>query len=308
MAHLTEMPTALSSAISRLALPSSSILRDGVRRLAAGYRNDRKTGIRDELDVLAYIAYRMPATYAAAMAVLARCATALPGFEPRSLIDVGAGPGTAAWAALEVFPTIDDVCFVEQDARMRSVGEELAAEHTVLGCGQWINVISGQADLVVASYAFGEMPSSMDAVWAGTRDVLVVVEPGTPDGYGTVLDARRRAIRAGACVAAPCPHDGECPLRAPDWCHFSQRLSRSTLHRSLKDASLPWEDEKYSYVVLRRGAVQRAAARVIGRPRFGKRIARLPLCTHKGLTTRVVPRSDPMYGAARKMRWGDACE
>lgn len=56
-----------------------------------------------------------------------------------------------------------------------------------------------------------------------------------------------------AYVLAPCPHDRHCPMSGDAWCHFSQRLERSLLQRQVKKASMPFEDEKFSYVVLVRG-------------------------------------------------------
>ena len=75
-------------------------------------------------------------------------------------------------------------------------------------------------------------------MWAKTRDTLLVVEPGTPAGYARIIALREQLIAAGAHVAAPCPHDGKCPLAAPDWCHFTQRLPRSRAHKQVKGAEL----------------------------------------------------------------------
>ena len=41
-------------------------------------------------------------------------------------------------------------------------------------------------------------------------------------------------------------------LLAPDWCHFTQRLPRSRAHKQIKEADVPFEDEKFSYVALTR--------------------------------------------------------
>ena len=48
-------------------------------------------------------------------------------------------------------------------------------------------------------------------------------------------------------------------MAGDDWCHFSQRLARSRDHMLLKDASVPFEDERYSYVVATRAEAFRAA-------------------------------------------------
>src|SRR2546422_169268 len=82
---------------------------------------------------------------------------------------------------------------------------------------------------VVASYMSGEpdepeRAALADALWPKARDTLLVIEPGTPAGYARIIALRARLIAAGAHVTAPCPHDDGCPLVAPDWCHFSQRL------------------------------------------------------------------------------------
>ena len=51
-------------------------------------------------------------------------------------------------------------------------------------------------DLVVASYVLTEMQSdaerqqAVDMLWRQTKDVLVLVEPGTPSGSAYVRQAR----------------------------------------------------------------------------------------------------------------------
>src|ERR1700704_6192107 len=62
--------------------------------------------IRSSTDALAYALARMPATYAAVIASLNAVCKIKADFEPSSLLDVGAGPGTATWAAAEVFSSL----------------------------------------------------------------------------------------------------------------------------------------------------------------------------------------------------------
>src|SRR4029077_16845126 len=113
------------------------------------------------------------------------------------------------------------------------------------------------SDLVIASYLIGEVSDSerrslAERLWMKTRDTRLVVEPGTPAGYARIVELRAQLIASGAHVAAPCPHDQACPLAAPDWCHFTQRLPRLRAHIQVKGAELPFEDEKFGYVVLTR--------------------------------------------------------
>jgi ribosomal protein RSM22 (predicted rRNA methylase) len=168
------------------------------------------------------------------------------------------------------------------------------------------------ADLVIASYLVGEVgdperTALAELMWARTSDTLLIVEPGTPAGYARIIALRSQLIALGAHVAAPCPHDGECPLIAPDWCHFTQRLPRSRAHRQLKGAELPFEDEKFAYVALTRTAIARHPARVLAQPDVGKVEVTAKLCTPRGLVVaKVQRRAKSDYARARRWRWGDA--
>ena len=114
-------------------------------------------------------------------------------------------------------------------------------------------------------------------------------------------------IASGAHVAAPCPHDGKCPLHAPDWCHFAQRLPRLRAHIQVKGAELPFEDEKFSYVVLTRNPAVTGFPRVLAPPVVSKVDVSAKLCTADGLQMAKVPRRDkPAYAHARRWRWGEA--
>lgn len=114
-----------------------------------------------------------------------------------------------------------------------------------------------RTDLVTVSYVLGELTAAareslVTAAAEAAGGAVVVVEPGTPEGYARVIDARDRLIAAGLHVLAPCPHDGRCPVTGDDWCHFAARVQRTALHRQVKGAVLPYEDEKFSYVAAAR--------------------------------------------------------
>ena len=263
----------------------------------------------------------MPATYAAAIASLNELREVRSDFAPQNLLDVGAGPGTATWAAAEVFSSLDDFDLLDSNAVLRTLALDLVSGSHRLrkvkyqsGSAQAALNDAAPADLVIASYVIGEMSDAeqtalADAMWEKTRDTLVVVEPGTPAGYARMLALRRRLIAQGAHVAAPCPHDAECPLVAPDWCHFAQRLPRSRAHIALKEAELPYEDEKFSYVVLTRTPVTRPFARVLAQPVASKVGITAKLCTPEGLRIENIPRRNKAdYARARRWRWGDAVD
>jgi ribosomal protein RSM22 (predicted rRNA methylase) len=172
-----------------------------------------------------------------------------------------------------------------------------------------------KADLVLASYALAEIPPAAQSqvvasLWAATGGLLAIVEPGTPAGYARLLAARDALIAADAAILAPCPHHRACPLTAPDWCHFSVRLPRSRDHKLAKGAQVPFEDEKFAYLLAARPGVaaQARTPRILARPKLGKPGIELKLCTEAGtLERRFIPRRDKAaHAVARRLDWGDA--
>ncbi len=157
----------------------------------------------------------MPATYAAVTASLNALVEIRPDFAPKSLLDVGAGPGTATWAAAEAFPSLQGFTLLDANDALRALALDLAADSSRLrdigyerGEARAALAEAAPADLVVASYMIGEIGEAerralAELMWAKTRDTLLVVEPGTPAGYAPHHRAARAADRAGrACRRA----------------------------------------------------------------------------------------------------------
>jgi ribosomal protein RSM22 (predicted rRNA methylase) len=315
------LPAELKSALdARLQGLSRADAAERAAIISRTYRDGGGSGaIKSEVDALAYALARMPATYAAVVASLNALCETRPDFAPKSLLDVGAGPGTASWAAAEAFSSLHDFALLDANPALRTLALDLASGSARL---RNIDYRRGEAraalgdaeaaDLVVASYVICEISDAersalTDLMWAKTRDTLLIVEPGTPAGYQRIIALRQQLIAAGAHVAAPCPHDGRCPLQAPDWCHFTQRLPRSQAHRQIKGAELPFEDEKFAYVTLTRAPVAQHPARVLAQPVVTKVEVTAKLCEADGLVIAKVPRrAKADYAAARRWRWGDA--
>jgi ribosomal protein RSM22 (predicted rRNA methylase) len=290
------------------------------QKISTTYRAGGGSGtIKSDADALAYALARMPATYAAVAASLNALTGIAPDLAPETLLDVGAGPGTASWAAAEAFPSLQDFTLLDANTTLSRLALDLARDSTRLADCRYLPGDAGanlaevpQADLVIASYVIGELGEGdqralTGAMWAKARHALVVIEPGTPAGYGRILALRQQLIALGAHVAAPCPHEKPCPLTAPDWCHFSQRLPRSQAHRQIKGAEVPFEDERFIYVALTRTPPATRAARVLAPPDVGKAGIAAKLCTEDGVQLAKVPRRDKAaYADARRWRWGDA--
>lgn len=320
-----ELPPRLRQAVDR-ALEGVAIsdLATASKVLSLRYRNEVRDGrlhIADDRLALAYIATRMPATYAAIHASLAAATERLPGFAPRTALDAGAGPGTMLWAASAIWPELASVTLLEASPAIRAVGETLVAAAN-LAHVEWRHVDvtcdAGRlapADLVTLAYVLDELSPEqrdrlVDRLWSLTVGMLVVVEPGTTAGWQRILDARARLIGAGANILAPCPHALVCPIAQPDWCHFSARVARSRVHRLAKEADVPWEDEKFIYLAASRMPAASRPARVLAPPEAATGRVKLKLCmADGGATQRLVTRREgEAFKRARRVDWGDTLE
>ncbi|GAA3224220.1 small ribosomal subunit Rsm22 family protein [Nonomuraea helvata] len=313
-----ELRAALDNAVSGY---SPQDLSDSVARLTQSYRTGTGGGthIRSRADVAAYAAYRMPATYAAAATAMRQAATLTPGFRPRTHLDVGGGTGAAIWAADRTWGSLEQITVIEHDPHIIDLGKRLARTSGSLRGVTWrqASVRPGldrpPADLVTMSYALGELPEAQRREivgWlAADAAMVIVVEPGTPAGYATVAEAREVLAARGLTIVAPCPHDGPCPIvPGRDWCHFSVRLPRSSLHRRIKAGTLSFEDEKFSYVAATTVPAERAEARILRHPVKRKGVVSLRLCTGDDEVSDVIvsKRQGDLYRAARDADWGDA--
>lgn len=297
-----------------------------VERLIANYRGATPTDapvLRDRSDVAAYAAYRMPATFEAVRAALDGLAEAASQWVPGSHVDVGGGTGAATWAVDATWDGPRTTSVLDWAEPALALGRELAGRSSseALRGADWRRAVIGSgidlpdADLVTVSYVLGELtPEARRAVVAEAAragQAVVLIEPGTPEGYLRIREAREQLIGAGLRIAAPCPHDGACPIEVGrDWCHFSARVSRSSLHRQIKGGSLPYEDEKFSYVAATRFPVAPVPFRITRRPQIRKGLVLLDLCGPEsgeaaGLTrATVTKRHGDLYKAARDADWG----
>jgi ribosomal protein RSM22 (predicted rRNA methylase) len=295
--------------------------------LSRGYREGAAAARLSPAQRAAYAAVRLPATYAAVSLVLGELRARCPSLRVRRLLDLGAGPGTVAWAAAEVFPELEHVTCVERDVALGALGRKLAAgaRHPAVRSAAWreadLERLEPDAldrhDLVVASYVAGELhPAAaarlLDAAWASSEGALAWIEPGTTPGFARILRARAALLALGARLVAPCPRAGPCPMEGRDWCHFAARVERSAAHRRAKGAALGHEDEKLSYVVAATAAMTDAApaaARIVRRPLQRSGHVILDLCAPEGLARTVIgKREREAYRRARRADWGGAWE
>ncbi|MET0575471.1 MAG: small ribosomal subunit Rsm22 family protein [Mesorhizobium sp.] len=318
-----ELPPALRQAVDQalhgVALADLKRAADVLSRRYRGEVRDGRLHLSDRLAAQAYLATRLPATYAAIRASLAAISEVRPDFAPKTLLDVGAGPGSVLWAARDCWESLDEATLVETSDAIRKVGADVSANAAPTRIS-WVpgDVETGlpslpPADIVTLAYVLDELPPPLigrvtDQLWALTSDTLVIVEPGTPAGWQRILQVRERLLAAGAFLVAPCPHQADCPIVAPDWCHFSRRVARSRLHRLAKNAEVPWEDEKYIFIAASRTPGESPAARVLAPPQAASGTVRLKLCRQDGSAAErlVSKREGAAFKTARRLEWGNA--
>lgn len=315
----SDLRLAIDEELSRISPKELSLISGELSRRYREGENSKKEGyLKSSKDVTAYAAFRLPATYAAVTAALMQIKGICVDWIPKSLLDVGAGPGTAMWAATSIWPDIEKITLLEREAYMIELGKRMAAGATkaAIDGAEWIktditaDLINSKFDLVIASYSLGELRGEdltevIHKLWALTGRLLVIIEPGTPVGFRRIKAIREIVIKGGGETLAPCPHNDACPMLEEDWCHFSQRVARSRLHRIVKGGELSYEDEKFSYVALSREVKTRVSNRVIRHPQFRKGHVQLQLCTAEGIKGTIIARGDKeAYKRAKNLYWG----
>ena len=328
---MAQISTALPAALAReIALNldgrSRLDLRERASRISERYRSGQPTraAVASAEDALAYALTRLPATYAASVTALARFSAENPAFAPKRVLDLGCGLGAGAFAALEVWPNIAEVVLLDRSREFLVLAKDFcaASEHPALAAAAIVEAdfsafprLDGAFDLVIVAYALTELEEApraalLSTIWSLEPQALALIEPGSPRDWRRLMTSRAQLVAAGAHIAFPCPHDRACPLEEPDWCHFAARLARSRDHKFLKNADVPYEDEKFSALVARPGPRPAAAkARVLRPPLIRKWGLDLKLCTPQAADeVAILKREKARYDLLRKISWGDSAD
>lgn len=281
---------------------------NAVEELSSEYRSHRGSLIDSREKALAYVLYRAPAT----AAVMRRVLEELPEVDIASACDCGAGAGVSVEPFREVFPSVR-ITLLEQNERLVDLGKEIHGQPPGM---LWKRADLRKThfdlhDLYLFSYSLneveeGEARTLVRKAFQKTKKFLVVIEPGTPVGYKRILSIREALIEEGGFVIAPCPHMNECPLANGDWCHFSERVSRTKEHKFVKGGTLGYEDEKYAYLVVSKNNIPPNGERILRTPRKEKFGIVAAVCAEKGLEEKTFSKKDKeLYSAVKKRGWGD---
>ena len=307
-----EFPSSLREAVAAwLTVNAPPNVREHTQRLRHSYAAGRNS---TSVDIAAYLSTRMPATFASIAFAMDEVAKILNELAPSSMLDIGAGPGTASFAAHLAWPSLQQFTLVEQDRRFAAVAEVLGRDVLPRFAVMQQSLLDAKltADLVTAAYVLAELPTAQAAntalhLWEQTRHTLILVEPGTPQGFARMKACRNALLAAGAHMIGPCPHESTCPMAGEDWCHFKTRLPRSRAHMQAKGASVPFEDEAFSWLAVSRFPAKLPPARIIGPASTNKVAVTMRVCDAQGAHDEsFASRQKATYNAAKKLKWGEA--
>lgn len=253
------------------AVPQATLTKDelaqvsaGVRELSLGLTRKRAlVGARymDDVRLLgAYLLFYWPVSYAQARALLRE----LPA-RPRSLLDLGSGPGPVAFAVLDAGAR--EVVAADRSTKALDLAKALAAEASEpLSAREWTPdkpLPQGQFDLITMGHVLNELFSNDMARRADFVErvaerltkggTMLILEPALRETSRGLLQVRDALISRGFSVRAPCLFRGPCPalVKDSDWCHAEQPWQPPALVDAIsKAAGLHKESLKMSYLML----------------------------------------------------------
>ena len=248
-----------------------------MKRLSAGLTRERElVGARyldDDRLLGAYLLFYWPTSYLQARGVLSE----LP-HRPRSVLDLGSGPGPMAFAALDAGASeaiaADRSARAIAAARRRWRARRGSRSRRASGTrrhGRPLAALAGgkKLDVVLMGHALNELfRGHGEAITDGRAaptcsrrrsallapgGSLVVVEPALRDTSRALLRVRDLLVARGYAIRAPCLFRGACPalVKETDWCHAERPVEPPPLVAQLaKAAGLRREAVKMSYLVV----------------------------------------------------------
>jgi ribosomal protein RSM22 (predicted rRNA methylase) len=223
-----------------------------------------------------------------------------------SVLDFGCGTGVASRAWITRF----GAARVVLSDRSRAAAEFAAERVRELGTATTVEIAAPEAvqpaDVLLISHVLDELePEELERLTELARAArwVVWIEPGDSQSAARLEATREKLLGDSAFdVVAPCTHRAACGAlaRTDMWCHHfakpapeaftSNHWRRFALELEIDLRALP-----YAYLVLMKSRPPRAPdrARILGRPRIEKGLARLDVCDAGGVRTlRFLERTD----------------
>lgn len=289
-----------------------------IKRNEKEMKRNKDIIIYNRNESIAYVAHRLPSIYSTIYRVMNEIQKRIPNFEPKTVLDFGSGPGTSIICAKKIWNNIDNIIAIEPSNEMINISQQLLKNENIqykrfLNENQKI-----EYDLVIGSYVLNEIELDSDRsriiknLWKMTKDILILIEPGTPLGFDLIREARSILLKQPKSnIIAPCTHHFQCPMIETSWCHFSVRYDRVKFQRITKEMTLAYGDEKFSYIVLskKKHLNNNTLSRILYNIKKNKGHNILDLCKSNGKYiqryTNTKKRAKIEYKFTRKLFWGD---
>ncbi|KAG0296557.1 37S ribosomal protein S22 [Linnemannia gamsii] len=158
---------------------------------------------------IAYIAAMAPTTFSAVKNVLEEVHKRVPDLNPKTFLDFGTGPGTAIWAANEVWEKPLKYTGVDTSMAMLETAEEildnLSTNGTSIPSVTFKPFMShgpkaAKYDVVMSAFSLSELTtpalrkSTLEHLWDSTNDMLILIDRGTPSGFRVLAEAREQIL------------------------------------------------------------------------------------------------------------------
>jgi len=266
-----------------------------------------------EKEVLTYAIVRMPATYSAVYDVLKY---SFEIYKPQinSVLDIGCGVGTASIALSHYLDQKVAYTMLEREEEMISLGKKFTSNlNAIWKSVDYVeNKILDKADLVIASYTLNEVQIGkrkevLKSLYDAANEMLIIVEPGTPSNFLSIKEYREELVKLGGYIIAPCPQCEKCLIEDNDWCHFSTRVSRSKIHKFLKEGEAPFEDEKYTYIAISKKPFDKEMYhRILRHPNIRGNTVEVTTCSSNGINKfNITKSSKEHFKEIKKKHCGD---
>ena len=294
-------------------------LKELAQKLSSRYMNEKRAGqtlISKEKEALAYSGTRMPATFCAVTVALRNTLNIAENCNIETVLDIGAVTGAGAWAINEYINPKEITC-LEREEAMRTIGQALMKYNSEMNKVQWISedITNSQhvkgADLIVASYIINELKQEerknvIQKLLELQSKIILIIEPGTPEGFKNIKEIQKIALENGAFIIAPCTHQEICKLPENDWCHSTVRVERNKMHKILKSGELPYEDEKFSYIAISKENLGTAESRILRHPIIESGKITLKLCTNGNIEEKIITKKEKeKFKQVKKKKCGD---
>jgi SAM-dependent methyltransferase len=210
---LLKLPGGPAAELSRAELPRAAKAVLALHQGLVGERELARPETYQGAALGAYLLWWWPQTYAKTRAALRMFAA------PKSprMVDLGAGPGAAATAALDELGGAA-LAFDASEAALseaRAIDPRLRTER-----GDLLRELPpGEFDLMLAANVLVELPPERRGALL-LAPTVVLIEPALRETGRALLELRDRLLREGWFALAPCLTQRPCPAlaQAKDWC------------------------------------------------------------------------------------------